>query len=297
MKLRLLAVLCAVLAFAFSFSQQYYPNSGFITAHNTASLPAGPLTPGSFVAVPIASNCGSVTFSVNLNYAGQIHLYTSTGSGSTTGGSARIDQVAADAASTIVPANTNGTYTCSVGPGTCYIVATTLTAGQPYIVGWPGPVIASFSGTIGSVTANAGTNLNTSALALETGGNLATAVTKLTSILSALGGGLPSGLVASSLPTNGATTLNTFSSGGEASNSVTTSAASLTLSSGGDPSTPLFVIVTNTGSGDAWVSPVSGGHTWLCPAGSTQYLPAASSTLYGLAVSTTTTLYCIKAAH
>jgi len=36
----------------------------------------------------------------------------------------------------------------------------------------------------GSVTANAGTNLNTSLLALETGGNLATAATKLTTIAS-----------------------------------------------------------------------------------------------------------------
>lgn len=95
---------------------------------------------------------------------------------------------------------------------------------------------------------------------------------------------------------NGLSSLNTFSTS-EASNSVTTTSAALTLSGGGDPAYPLCVIVTNTGSNDAWVSPYSGGHTWLCPAGSTTYIPTALTTLYGLGNGGSTTLYCTKAAY
>jgi hypothetical protein len=128
---------------------------------------------------------------------------------------------------------------------------------------------------------------------------LSTAITAgtLTVNASAQAGNIADRVVAISgvASVNGGTNLNTFSGGGEASNSVTTSPAVLTLSGGSDPALPLFVIVTNTGPGDAWVSPVSGGHTWLCPAGVTTYIPSGSTALYGLAVTTSTTLYCIKA--
>lgn len=96
--------------------------------------------------------------------------------------------------------------------------------------------------------------------------------------------------------TNGFTTLNTYSTS-EASNSVSTSPASLTLSGGGDPPYPLCVIVTNTGSNDAWVSPYSGGHTWLCPAGSTTYVPTALATLYAMGNGGSTTLIATKAGY
>lgn len=59
----------------------------------------------------------------------------------------------------------------------------------------------------GSVTANAGTNLNTSALALETGGNLAAAATSLAALDNAVAGSeLQVDIVTSALPT-GASTL------------------------------------------------------------------------------------------
>jgi hypothetical protein len=94
---------------------------------------------------------------------------------------------------------------------------------------------------------------------------------------------------------NGFSNLNAFSSGGEASNTVTTTASSLTLSGGGDPAASVCVIVTNAGTYDVWVSPYSGGHTWLCPAGGTTYIPSGSTALFGLANGGTSTVYCTKA--
>ncbi len=120
-----------------------------------------------------------------------------------------------------------------------------------------------------------------------------------------LGYGAVVSVVSSSLPgfsglpakSNVSSNFNTFSSGGEAANSVSTSAAALTLSGGGDPSSPVCVIVTNAGSSDVWVSPYSGGHTWLCPAGATTYVPSGSTALFGLANGGISTVYCTKAAY
>lgn len=94
---------------------------------------------------------------------------------------------------------------------------------------------------------------------------------------------------------NGFSNLNAFSSGGEAANTISTTASALALSSGGDPAASVCVIVTNTGTFDIWVSPYSGGHTWLCPAGATTYIPSGSTALYGLANGGTSTVYCTKA--
>ena len=55
------------------------------------------------------------------------------------------------------------------------------------------PTGAGGGGSSGTVTANAGTNLNTSALALETGGNLASIVTKLTTLDTDVKGGAYAG--------------------------------------------------------------------------------------------------------
>lgn len=110
-------------------------------------------------------------------------------------------------------------------------------------------------------------------------------------------GGQAVALSRGDLTTNAFSTLNTFSSGGEATNTATTTASALTLSGGGDPAIPLCVIVTNNGSFDVWVSPISGGHTWLCPAGATTYILAGSTNLYVLANGGTDSacIYCIKA--
>lgn len=95
---------------------------------------------------------------------------------------------------------------------------------------------------------------------------------------------------------NGATLLSSFSTA-EATNAVTSTPASLTLDGGTAPTAPIFVIVTNGGSNDAYVSPVSGGHTWLVPAGSTVYIPTGSKTLYAVAAAGTTTLYSMRAGY
>jgi hypothetical protein len=72
-----------------------------------------------------------------------------------------------------------------------------------------GKVTACNTGAVaGSVTANAGTNLNTSALALETGGNLATAATKLTAIDGHITA-CNTGAIAGTVTVNAGTNLNT----------------------------------------------------------------------------------------
>ena len=107
----------------------------------------------------------------------------------------------------------------------------------------------------------------------------------------------PTALASGSLRSNGLTYLTTYSTGGEASNKVTSTATALTLSNGGDPSAPYYVVITNTGTVDAWVAPVSGNHTWICPAGTTTYIPFGGSTLYGLANSGSTTLCVTKVGY
>lgn len=70
------------------------------------------------------------------------------------------------------------------------------------------PVEASQSGSW-SVTANAGTNLNTSALALESGGNLAAAATSLATLDNIVSGGEAQvDVITSALPTGAATSAN-----------------------------------------------------------------------------------------
>jgi hypothetical protein len=96
--------------------------------------------------------------------------------------------------------------------------------------------------------------------------------------------------------TNGATKLTSFATG-EGTNTVTTSAAALTAYSGTAPASAIYVICTNAGSNDAWVSPLSGGHTLLVPAGSTVYVPFGSTPLYSMAVSGTTTVYCLPVGY
>lgn len=157
----------ASLAGAGSFLVAYqaaYGTQGTITVANSGSLPAGPLTPSSFVAVAIPYNCGSVTFSVNNSYTGQLHVYTSTGSMGAAGQSARYDQEndslisQAGATTSGVPANTGGTFTCPARVGTAYIVASSLSAGTPFIVALPGPVLAGAQ--VGSGVASSANQTN-----------------------------------------------------------------------------------------------------------------------------------------
>lgn len=81
----------------------------------------------------------------------------------------------------LVVVNTDGTAVGGGGGGTSAVNLTqvggsAIAIGQAVKAASLPVVIASDQGSIGTVTANAGTNLNTSALALETGGNLATVV-------------------------------------------------------------------------------------------------------------------------
>jgi hypothetical protein len=90
--------------------------------------------------------------------------------------------------------------------------------------------------------------------------------------------------------TNGYSKFTTYPAT-EGSNTVTNSAAALTVTT---VTTPLFDLLTNTGTVDAWASPISGGHTWLIPAGSTVAIPF-TGTVYGLSTSaSSTTLYAIE---
>ena len=239
-----------------------------LTASTSISTPSA-LTAGSFVRVTLAPGPNTLALDVSGAYTGQLVVCLSYAGSSgplrTLPGALISDCI--NAGSTGIPANGQGAWSTRVsGPGYAYVAATSLTGAGPsvFLSGGAG------GGSLSASDAVTSTKLN---------------------------GGLPGALASGGLKTNGATILASYSGGGEASNTVTSSAAALTLSGGSDPASPIFVIVTNAGTVDAWASPVSGGHTWIIPAGSTVYLPVGGTALYGLSSGANTTLYCIKAGY
>lgn len=88
------------------------------------------------------------------------------------------------------------------------------------------------------------------------------------------------------------TTFNTT----EQSNSVTTSPAALTFPTP-TISNPQVTLVTNIGTVSAYVSTISGGHTWIVPPGAMVPIPTGSLTLYAFTSSGTTTLYVIQGSY
>ena len=135
----------------------------------------------------------------------------------------------------------------------------------------------------GAVTVNAGTNLNTSLLAVESGGNLASLVTKIS-------GGLPAALANGALKTTGVAVYTTFST--PSATQTVTGAITLTTNNGSAlGASKLGILVANTGTSDGWVATTSGAYMWLVPAGSYNYIPVGNGvTLYATVVSGTAIL-------
>jgi hypothetical protein len=157
-----------------------------ITTHSTTFTSPSTLTNGSFVRVTLAPGPNLVVSDIAGTYTGQFAVMVSR-QGNTgplrTWPSASIANDLTNGA-TGISANAAGSWTANIsGPGYAYLVATALTAGTPsvtFTAGYGGSgSVGGSSGAAGTVTANAGTNLNTSALALETGGNLAAVLTTL----------------------------------------------------------------------------------------------------------------------
>lgn len=112
-----------------------------------------------------------------------------------------------------------------------------------------GKVTACDTGSVaGTVTANAGTNLNTSALALESGGNLATIAGDTTSLDTkvVVGGGTEAGAVRVTIASDSTGVLTVDDGGG----SLTVDAASLPLPTGAASETTLSTIAGDTTSLD-----------------------------------------------
>jgi hypothetical protein len=122
------------------------------------------------------------------------------------------------------------------------------------------------SNVIGQVTANAGTNLNTSALALESGGNLATVATKMSD-------GLQKTLVV-----NGANTLAVDSGGAITANNTASTSYTYTLTGAIAANTVVIgpitcnqfrefaISATSVGAGGSLVCEISNDNTtWVAP--------------------------------
>jgi len=82
----------------------------------------------------------------------------------------------------------------------------------------------------------------------------------------------------------------------EGSVSVTATATALTtFSTGAVGASRLGVLCTNIGVADVWISPQSGGHTWVLPAGTDRYIPAANGvTLYGLSQAGSSVIFAME---
>lgn len=99
--------------------------------------------------------------------------------------------------------------------------------------------------------------------------------------------------VASDQVLNAVQTCTTFP-GSESSSAVTSSAAALTVNT---VSNAITTAITVVGANDVYVSPISGGHTWLCPAGATTQIPTNLSSLFAMAVSGSATVYATQMAR
>ena len=103
---------------------------------------------------------------------------------------------------------TNGLWTVSGTNSSLFrITCSAYTSGTANVAMWTSGAGGS-GGSSSTVTANAGTNLNTSALALESGGNLATIATNTGASVSAIGSAVPSkgiyngGIATTAIPSN-----------------------------------------------------------------------------------------------
>lgn len=172
--------------------------------------------------------------------------------------------------------NSAGTYDATVGSGNGIAVGvaapsasspTTLVTGSTYVVAAGGQV----------------TPIGSAAVTVAGG---ATASNQAT-MISLLGGGLPSVLATDAIKTSSMAYFTTYSTGGEGTTTVTATPGTLTVSGGGDPSGATSFVVDNQGTLDIWVAPISGNHTWRCPAKQSTVCPFSWATVYCLVDLTT----------
>lgn len=120
-----------------------------------------------------------------------------------------------------------------------------------------GKVTACNTGAIaGTVTANAGTNLNTSALALETGGNLAAAATSLSSIDGKITA-CNTGAIAGTVTANAGTNLNTSALALETGGNLAAAATSVSSIDGKITACNTGAVVVSSGTITSITNPVA----------------------------------------
>ncbi|MHB8638017.1 MAG: hypothetical protein ACYC96_16280 [Fimbriimonadaceae bacterium] len=167
----------ALLGFAAAPSALHAPptlrqsQAGVINALN-ANLAAGVATPGSTVSCDLGGVLNSVSIGVQGTYAATLVVQVSAdGENWVTVPSSAYAKVADGSTGNLSGA---GMWTVPVSGVAARITCSAYTSGAAAVSLIPYSASSSGGGASSSVTANAGANLNTSALALESGGNLAT---------------------------------------------------------------------------------------------------------------------------